>query len=388
MRTVSTRPQVLLILSLLLAISPLQAQTETETDPPPTPWLQVIRDTPYVFSDGFYRNISSIRRWVLLEQSYCEQPDRHILFDQRGRFLTWFENEATIVENQQRLNRLRETLYREGRVHRWVDGAANETGYPFALRCDQPHVDLDAAIDRLLGTDPADRVWGTWDGMVAGTEQDPIPLIDLVQQVFQDKALRQGFQPDEAVVQAFVGQILIESGARKESFSAASAVGLLQLRPEVLADCEIAERFHLHRMAQVDCAVRLYQQNDRNLRPVFEQRFGHLPDEKRERLYSLLLVQAYHGGIGRMWQLLGEDEPGAAARHFAANAERYSAEDIALGLVFHNMGRISLGLDSLYYLIDVRIATQTVCGIQPDVCRAGATTEAIQSTSSDPGQSD
>lgn len=374
----------LLLLGLALAFGSLHAETESVR--PPAPWLQVIRDTPYVFSDGFYRNMSNIRRWVLLEQSYCEQPDRHILFDQRGRFLTWFENEATVAENQERLNRIRETLHQEDRVHRWVGGSANETGYPFALRCDQPHVNLNAAIDRLLGTDPADRVWGTWDGMVAGSEQNPIPLIELVQQVFQDKAERQGFQPDDAVVQAFIGQILIESGARKKSFSAAQAVGLLQLRPEVLADCEIDQRFHLHRMAQVDCAVRLYQQNDRNLRPVFEQRFGHLPQAQREQLYSLLLVQAYHGGIGRMLQLLGEGEPGAAARHFAADAERYSAEDIALGLVFHNMGRISLGLDSLYYLIDVRIATEAVCDTRPGVCEP--TTKATQSTSSDPGQSD
>ncbi|MDX1268388.1 MAG: hypothetical protein R3311_13575 [Oceanisphaera sp.] len=374
------------LLSLLMVFGAGLLHAESDAVQSPAPWLQVIRDTPYVFSDGFYQNLSVIRRWVLLEQSYCEQPDRHILFDQRGRFLTWFENDDTVVENQARLNRIRETLYRDGRVHRWVGGSASETGYPFALRCDQPHVDLSAAIDRLLGTDPADRVWGTWDGMVAGSEEEPIPLIELVRQVFNDKARRQGYQPGEAVVQAFTGQILIESGARKESFSAARAVGLLQLRPEVLADCEIDERFHLHRMAPVDCAVRLYQQNDRNLRPVFNERFGHLPDAQREQLYSLLLVQAYHGGIGRLMQLLGDEEPGAAAQQFAADAERYSAEDIALGLVFHNLGRISLGLDSLFYLVDVRIATEAVCDTRPQACEP--VTDATQSTSSDPGQSD
>lgn len=383
MRRGSIRGLRSLLIGVLLAAGPLHANDQGVQ--PPAPWLQVIRDTPYVFSDGFYRNISVIRRWVLLEESYCEQPGRHILFDQRGRFMTWFENEQSVAENQRRLNRIRKTLYEDDRVHRWIGGSATETGYPFALRCDQPHVDLSAAIERLLGTDPKDRVWGTWDGMVAGSEDEPIPLIELVRQVFSDKARRQGYQPDKAVVQAFTGQILIESGARKESFSAARAVGLLQLRPEVLADCEIDERFHLHRMAQVDCAVRLYQQNDRNLRPVFNERFGHLPQAQRERLYSLLLVQAYHGGIGRLMQLLGDGEPGAAARYFAADAERYSAEDIALGLVFHNMGRISLGLDSLYYLIDVRIATEAVCDTRPGVCEPA---NASQLSSSDRGQSD
>jgi len=367
-----------------LALS-VAAETDSVSEPAPSRWLQVIRDTPYVFSDGFYQNISTLRRWVLLERGYCAEPNRHILFDQRGRFLTWFENTGTVAANQLQLNRVREQLYQQQSVHRWIAGSANETGYPFALRCDQPHVDLADAVDRLMGVYPEERVWGTWDGMVAGAEDAPIALIDLVQQVFADKAERQGYQASSAVRQAFIGQILIESGARKRSFSAASAVGLLQLRPEVLSDCEIPERFHLHRMAQVDCAVRLYQQNDRNLKPVFEQRFGHLPAQKKSALYSLLLVQAYHGGIGRMQQLLGETEPGAAARYFARDSGRYSAEDLALGMVFHNMGRISLGLDSLYYLIDVRIAAEAACQVRPDVCQFNPAT---QSTSSGPAQND
>ncbi|MHA7880289.1 MAG: hypothetical protein ACX931_10875 [Saccharospirillum sp.] len=339
-----------------------------EGEAPAAPWLEVVRETPYRYSQGFYTNLSTIRRWVLLEQSFCEQPDRHILFNRRGRFLTYFSNLETVEVNQQRLNEVRDQLYRQERVHRWIGGDINRIGYPFALRCDHPHTNLQAALDRLLGTYPEDRVWGTWDGMTAGAEDDPIALVDLVMMVFDDKAERQGFEVSDDVRRAFLGQIIIESGARKLSFSSARAIGLLQLRPEVLSDCEIPERFYLHRMAQVDCAVRLYQQNDRNLRPAFDARFGHLPEEKRERLYSLLLVQAYHGGIGRMLQLLGDEEPGRAARRFAESPERYSAEDLASGLIFHNMGRIDLGLASLYYLVDVAIASEAVCSARPDVC--------------------
>ena len=335
---------------------------------PSPPWLTVIRDTPYVFSAGLYNNLSTIRRWVLLEQSYCEVPQRHILFDQRGNFLTWFDNAATVDLNQDRLNTLRAQLFDDQRVHRWIGGSRLDIGYPFALGCDQPHVDLASALGRLLGTNRKDRVWGTWDNMVAGSEQQPIPLVDLVQQVFEDKAKRQDYVASKAVLTALLGQIIIESGAQKRSFSNAQAVGLMQLRPEVLADCEIAPRFHLHRMAQVDCVVRLYQQNDRNLRPAFDARFGTLPANKRERLYSLLLVQAYHSGIGRMLQLLGDDRVGQASRAMAASAERYSAEDLAVGMIFHNMGRIDLGLASLYYLIDVTIASDLVCAAQPNVC--------------------
>lgn len=335
---------------------------------PVAPWIQVIRDTPYVFADGLYRNLSTIREWVLLEEGYCAQPERHVLFDHRGRFLTWFENLGSVDANQVRLNEVRQVLYEQDRVHRWISGDNGEIGYPFALRCDHPHTDIAAALDRLLGTTEADRVWGTWDGMTAGDPDNPIPLIDVVLMVLEEKAERQGYDVSPAIRRAFLGQILIESGARKRSFSAARAIGLLQLRPEVLADCEIPEAFHLHRMAQVDCAVRLYQQNDRNLRPAFEARFGTLPEQQRETLYSLLLVQAYHGGIGRMLDLLGDDEVGRASRQLAQDAERYSAEDLALGLVFHNLGRIDLGLSSLYYLVDVSIASDAVCEARPEAC--------------------
>jgi len=333
-----------------------------------SPWLTVIRDTPYVFSAGLYKNLSTIRRWVLLEQSYCERPERHILFDQRGNFLTWFDNAATVDLNQDRLNALRAELFDAQRVHRWIGGSHLDIGYPFALGCDQPHVNLAGALARLLGTERKDRVWGTWDSMVAGSQEQPIPLVDLVQLVFDDKAKRQAYIASKEVLTALLGQIIIESGAQKRSFSNAQAVGLMQLRPEVLADCEIAPRFHLHRMAQVDCVARLYQQNDRNLRPAFDARFGALPREKRARLYSLLLVQAYHSGIGRMLQLLGDDRVGQASRAMAADAERYSAEDLAVGMIFHNMGRIDLGLASLYYLIDVTIASDLVCAARPTLC--------------------
>lgn len=348
----------------LIAATCMPARAETE----PAPWLQVVRDTPYVYSAGLYDNLATIRRWVLRGEGYCAQAERHLLFDQRGNFLTWFDNAGDRGANQQQLNQVREELYRTGDVQRWIAGGAGETGYPFALRCDQPHVDLAAALDRLVGATEDDRVWGTWDGITAGSPEQPWSLLEVVLEVLHTQAERRGYEVTDAMQQAFLGQILIESGARKRSFSAAQAVGLLQLRPEVLADCELDERFHLHRMAQVDCAVRLYQQNDRNLRPAFEQRFGDLPEAKRERLYSLLLVQAYHGGIGRMLDLLGDGELGRAGRELAAEAERYSAEDLALGLVFHNLGRIDLGLDSLYYSVDVAIAAEAVCAARPQAC--------------------
>ena len=86
-------------------------------------------------------------------------------------------------------------------------------------------------------------------------------------------------------------------------------------------------------MAQVDCAVRLFIANERNLRPVFDQTFRHLPDAKREELFRLLLLQSYHNGVGAVKDLLTDPELSRATAHFAEHHERYSAGDIAVGMV-------------------------------------------------------
>src|SRR5690625_7636293 len=83
-------------------------------------------------------------------------------------------------------------------------------------------------------------------------------------------------------------------------------------------------------MAQVDCALRLLEQNHRNLEPIFNATFGHLPTDKASDLYALLLIQAYHGGVGRVAGLMSDPETQGAAQYFARHHERFSAGDIAL----------------------------------------------------------
>lgn len=102
-------------------------------------------------------------------------------------------------------------------------------------------------------------------------------------------------------------------------------------------------------------------QNARNLQPVFEARFGHLPESKRNALFVLMLAQAYHGGAGRVQALLDDETLAKPAEYFAANHERFTAGDIAFGMVFHNLGRNRLGLASLYYVADVQLATEALC---------------------------
>jgi hypothetical protein len=105
----------------------------------------------------------------------------------------------------------------------------------------------------------------------------------------------------------------------------------------------------------------LLEQNHRNLEPVFKATFGHLPDDKIGKLYAMLLIQAYHGGVGRISSLMSDSETNGAARYFAEHHTRFSAGDIALGMIYHNLGRNQLGFASLYYVTDVGIATQAAC---------------------------
>ena len=341
---------MILLLALLMVSNELNAQQKTR-------WQEIIRATPYYSSIGFTNNLMDIRRWVLLSNGYCEVAQRHIVFDRRGAFLGWMSNPEDPEDRQQKLNELRERLYNEKAVADWLPGAEQLSGYPFALSCDQPDVDLDAAIERLLVRD----VWGTWDGLVAGSEDKPVSLIDTAQLVWNHRQLQLKEPLDAIDFSLFLAQLIIESGAKKRALSRVNAIGILQLRESVLKDCNIPERHWRHRMAQVDCSVRLYVLNRRNIEPLFTQAFGHLPEQKRNRLFSILLMQTYHSGIGNMKRLLTDTDQGRATAYFALHHEKFTAEDIATGMIFHNLGRAPWGWESLYYLIDIEIAEQTLC---------------------------
>ncbi len=72
-------------------------------------------------------------------------------------------------------------------------------------------------------------------------------------------------------------------------------------------------------------------------------------------------MQAYHGGATRVINLLEDETLSAPARYFARHHERFSAGDIAFGMIFHNLGRDRLGIASLYYVADVQVATDALC---------------------------
>ncbi|MDX1756257.1 MAG: hypothetical protein R3175_09380 [Marinobacter sp.] len=349
------------ILALLVPALCWGSPNQTATVTAAEDWMSVVRESPYWVSQGVYQNIVTIRRWVLTESGYCSESDRHILFGRRGRFLGYIDNGVSRMGTQHRLNEARTSLARRGKVHTWVAGGPDKTGYPFALACDQPHVELEQAIDRYLGTNASDRIWGTWDDLRFRTAEAPGALHDALRQVYHTRLSQNRLQLPRELPRYLAGQVLIESGARAQAHSAANARGILQLSRTALGDCGIAPNNYWHRLAQLDCALKLMNQNARNLRPAFDNRFGELPGAKRERLFTLLLIQAYHGGASRVEALLTSDELSAPAAYFSQHHERYTAGDIAFGMVYHNLGRDRLGLASLYYVADVELATEALC---------------------------
>ena len=348
-----------MIIAISSIIAPITLASESAE--PSRGWVTVARDLPYQASQGVYKNMTTIRSWVLKEQGFCSQPDRHIVFDRRGRFLTYIDDGPTRQATQARLNQVREGLADKGKVKDWVPGSPSNTGYPFALSCLQPHVDLSAAVDRYLGRQRSDRLWGAWDDLSFGSPEQPRPLHEALLYVYDTRVRQQRLKLPESLPAYMGGQILIESSGRARAHSSADAKGILQLSPSALNDCQISAANHWHRLAQIDCALRLTQQNARNLEPVFMERFGNLPAEKRNRLFSLLLIQAYHGGVGRVISLLNDKQFSGPAAYFAREHSSFSAGDILFGMVFHNLGQNRFGLASLYYVADVQVARETLC---------------------------
>lgn len=354
-----------LILSvfILCVFSILGARVAAEPPEPLPGWQDVVRQSPYWVSRGVFDNLVTIRSWVLSGQSFCGDKERHILFDHRATFLGYVSNAEESEATQALLNTRRAQLAKAGRTEAWVPGAAGKIGYPFALSCNQPEADLTVSLARYTGRDESARLWGTWDGMRIGEPDQMVSLHEAIETVYRNRKAQGRINMPEEVLSTLAGKVLIESGGRKGAHSSADARGIMQLSLSALRDCELPERFHFHRMAQIDCALRLLDQNHRNFEPAFQEAFGHLPDDKANQLYAMLLIQAYHGGVGRISRLLSDPDLNGAARYFAKHHEGFTAGDIALGLIFHNMGRNSLGFASLYYAVDVGIAQRRACDV-------------------------
>lgn len=338
-----------------LLVAPVKAQSPIM---PFQTWTDVVRTKGFAESQGVYDNVMNVRRWILTRSEHCTERNRHVLFDMRGNFLDFIEDATDSFQTQQKINQTRQLMAQQGLVHAWVEGNASTVGYPFAIRCHQPYVDLSLAVSRYLGEHPDGRLSGNWNGISVGTPKNQASLHDVLQTVYKRRVQQKRISLPANILPDLAGMLIIESGGVREAKSKANARGILQLTPTALKDCGVPANKHLHRIAQVDCALWLFERNHRMLQPVFLAQFGHLPEGKREQVYRLLLIQAYHGGPGRVRSLMLDEELNKAAAYFAANHEKFTAGDIAFGMVFHNLGRNRLGFASLYYTADIRIAQQ------------------------------
>jgi hypothetical protein len=354
MRTRSCR---LAFAGLILSLATQSALAQSSIAPIAS-WTDVVRTKAFQESQGVYENMMSVRRAILTRSGHCSESNRHVLFDMHGNFLQLVEDADSSQQTQYRINQSREQLAKQGVVPTWVAGSSGSVGYPFAIRCHQPYVDLPKAIARYLGQHPDGRLSGNWNGISVGSPKNQASLHDVLQTVYKRRVQQKRVTLPANLLPDLAGMLIIESGGVREAKSKANARGILQLTPTALKDCGVPANKHLHRIAQVDCALWLFERNHRMLQPVFTAKFGHLPDNKQEELYRLLLIQAYHGGPGRVKSLLVDEELNKAASYFALHHQQFTAGDIAFGMVFHNLGRNRLGFASLYYTADIRIAQQ------------------------------
>lgn len=353
-----SRYRAFVIATLFGCMSAQHALAQEPVFPPYQNWAEIVRSKPYAESKGVYDNVMNVRRWILTRSGHCTERNRHLLFDMRGNFLQFIEDATDSLQTQLILNQTRQGMAQQGVVHAWVEGNSQTLGYPFAIRCHQPYVDLPLAISRYLGEHPDGRLSGNWDGIKVGSPDKQASLHDTLRLVHARRVQQKRISLPDNLLSDLAGMLIIESGGVREAHSKANARGILQLTPQALKDCKVPNNKQLHRIAQVDCALWLFERNHRMLRPVFLTRFGHLPEEKQEHIYRLLLIQAYHGGPGRVRALLIDDEFSKPAAYFAEHHQDFSAGDIAFGMVFHNLGRNRLGFASLYYTADIRIALQ------------------------------
>jgi hypothetical protein len=353
----SSRYWPLAVAALLGCCLPHNAQAQHAMQPQQN-WTDIVRSKPYTQSQGVYDNMMNVRRWILTRSGHCSERNRHLLFDMRGNFLQFIEDASDSPQTQRILNQTRQAMAQQGQVYAWVEGNSQTPGYPFAIRCHQPSVDLPLAIARYMGEHPDGRLSGNWDGIKVGSPKNQASLHDTLRLVHARRVQQNRISLPDDLLADLAGMLIIESGGVREAHSKANAKGILQLTPQALKDCKVPKNKQLHRIAQVDCALWLFERNHRMLKPVFLTRFGHLPEDKQDQIYRLLLIQAYHGGPGRVRSLLIDEEYSKPAAYFAEHHQDFSAGDIAFGMVFHNLGRNRLGFASLYYTADIRIALQ------------------------------
>jgi hypothetical protein len=322
---------------------------------------ELMRKMPYQhLKAGVAENWKRARRDILLGEGICRDPKKHVLLSFNGEHVATIGNRSSKRATQSKINRTRRQLAKKRREG-YVLGTYSRIGYPFAFGCDAEYSERFLyGVKSYFGKTSGSRLKGSWKGVHFRKPAS----IRTVLKTLDDKKRRQGkISYPKRVSHLLFGLLAIESGGYKKARSKANARGILQILPSQLKRCGVPRMYYYHRIAQADCALTLLESIHRHIYDDFLVRFRHLPRKKGEELYARLMVQSYHTGMETVRKLLnGRGSESKAARYYAKHQHVFSAADIALGMMMHNIGRGSLriGLASARYVIDAEVGLQAL----------------------------
>jgi hypothetical protein len=313
-----------------------------------------VRNQPYdVITEDVFENWYELRSWVLLSDGPCGEKDSHIFANINGEYLGCFKNDSSLVSQQGFIDQYRKELYEQN----ISDVVLNQrSGYPFAYNCDNES--FKEAIGRMTGDSTDYLLSGSWEH-ISVPEQNPISIIEAVHLINE----KNNHNLPEDILKRFFGQIVIESRGKKDLRSRKGARGMMQILPSVLERCGVEPQYYEHRFAQIDCALDQLNRSYHIMQSRVDRALPNIDATRRDELAQWMATHAYHAGSGRMSRLFGPTRTGAAARELNQHSEKYknfTAEDLGIFLINHNIGRDGIGRATMKYTLDTQVAGDAI----------------------------
>lgn len=317
----------------------------------------MIRKLPFdILRPGVAERWKETRTDVLLNIEECEE-DRTLMLSMNGEFLGHVQRIPETEDAE--LSEYARKSFNQRQIDDWrrqqprrVINAYDNIGYPFAYSCTDENRDF--ILQGISNYHDSEITpWGPYEftGMIA-----PKEAFDVVAQRHPDVPTQAG--------NLLRGQYVVESGGDAHARSDKHALGAMQIIPYNLEHiCGLEENEFTHKLAQIDCAFTITQENAERLEDSFENVFSHLPEEKKNALFSYFLAHSYHAGVNNFVDMMKSGIEGRAVRWYAQNHDPYSADDIMFGIVFHNYDAKNDGRNfgsiksaTMNYLTNARIA--------------------------------
>lgn len=303
-----------------------------------------------IITPGVAKRWEDNRRNIFLGEGFCSDKKTHAFFDFNGEYLGSIENSSDPIENQNRINNKRKELSDRLSIPMY-EGSLSEWGYPIAISCD---FDTDKKIYYGLKIHYGE----VEEGLMTGTIRDDNITYFSVQRkplefVFNGMLKKGDYNLSDYTLSLVKGQCFIESSGNRETRSN-SAYGICQISKEVFHnECEKKSVDIYHRMEQVSCQLSTLERLERNFKNKVKNLFSHLDEEEQEVLTSIFALQAYHTGYGNIRSLLFNSK-------LPEDIEKYSPEDLHLTLILSSYGANSVGVNSITYVTDTKIASKLI----------------------------